>query len=119
MVFYTSKFSEELSEWKRVETDQTNVTIDAEAPIKEHSIRIQAVNQNGPGLISEVINATSDEHCALKILSFWWNSTISDEPLKIDVVTDNKSGWELEPEAEIVLRCSGTVEKLEYAFYEK
>lgn len=118
MIFYTSKRSEELSEWKHIETDQTNVTIDVEAPIKEHSIRIQAVNQNGPGIISEVINVTSDEHCELNLVILVENSIISDEPLKIDVVTDNKSGWELEPEAEIVLRCSGNVEKLGY-FHEK
>ena len=63
IVYYSENENDDLSDWNKFETAELETYVEAFGPSTNHFIRVQAVSDRGPGIISEKFSCLSDVLC--------------------------------------------------------
>ncbi|CAB3409282.1 unnamed protein product [Caenorhabditis bovis] len=92
IVYFTDHENYELSDWHKLETVEHRASFDAFAPNHRHFVKIQAVSQFGPGIISDQFVCTSD---------------VLFEPLELEILAENIVDFEAEPNQNVRIVCRG------------
>ncbi|PIC32941.1 hypothetical protein B9Z55_013097 [Caenorhabditis nigoni] len=103
IVYYSENENDDLSDWNKFETAELETYVEAFGPSVNHFIRIQAVSDRGPGIISTTFSCVSD---------------VLYEPLKIEILASNILDFEAEPNQNVEIRCKGTGKPKPELFYQ-
>ncbi|CAI2350624.1 unnamed protein product [Caenorhabditis sp. 36 PRJEB53466] len=93
IVYYSENGDDELADWNKFETAELETYVEAFGPSIRHFVRVQAVSDRGPGIIS-------DKHSCL--------SDVLYEPLHLEILASNIMEFEAEPNQNVEIRCKGT-----------
>lgn len=63
IVYYSENENEDLADWNKFETAELETYVEAFGPSLKHFVRVQAVSDRGPGIISEKFSCFSDVLC--------------------------------------------------------
>ncbi|CAI5448326.1 unnamed protein product [Caenorhabditis angaria] len=97
------KDEEDLSDWHKFETSETQWDFPNFGAETEHFIRFQAFSTNGVGIISEIYNVTSDEYY---------------ESITLEIFDSNESAnFEADPNETKDLICRGSGKPIPQIFY--
>ncbi|ULT94087.1 hypothetical protein L3Y34_003514 [Caenorhabditis briggsae] len=103
IVYYSENENDDLSDWNKFETAELETYVEAFGPSVNHFIRVQAVSDRGPGIISTTFSCLSD---------------VLYEPLKIEILASNILEFEAEPNQNVEIRCKGTGKPKPELFYQ-
>ncbi|EGT60130.1 hypothetical protein CAEBREN_30264, partial [Caenorhabditis brenneri] len=103
IVYYSENENDDLSDWNKFETAELETYVEAFGPSVSHFIRVQAVSDRGPGIISETHSCLSD---------------VLDEPLHLEILASNILEFEAEPNQNVEIRCKGTGKPKPELFYQ-
>ncbi|WKX99780.1 hypothetical protein Q1695_014560 [Nippostrongylus brasiliensis] len=91
IVYYAVQEAEDLSEWNKVETEDTRIEVEASSPETRYLVRVQAATADGPGIISDSIECYSDQVY---------------QPIVLQLVSVDVPNFEAEPNRTVTFRCS-------------
>ncbi|CAO4378496.1 unnamed protein product [Caenorhabditis nigoni] len=103
IVYYSENENDDLSDWNKFETAELETYVEVFGPSVNHFIRVQAVSDRGPGIISTTFSCLSD---------------VLYEPLKIEILASNILEFEAEPNQNVEIRCKGTGKPKPELFYQ-
>ncbi|CAD6197901.1 unnamed protein product [Caenorhabditis auriculariae] len=102
IVYYNLQNDEDLSDWEKFETTDLEAQVDSKSPQTRHFVKIQAVSDRGPGIISDAVPCDSD---------------LLYEPISLKLFADNIVEFEAEPDQNVNVRCAGIGKPVPDLFY--
>lgn len=103
IVYYSENENDDLSDWNKFETAELETYVETFGPHTKHFIRVQAVSDRGPGIISNVLSCISD---------------VLYETIHLEIVASNILDFEAEPNQNVEIRCKGTGKPQPELFYQ-
>ncbi|EGT39321.1 hypothetical protein CAEBREN_29003 [Caenorhabditis brenneri] len=92
IVYYSENENDDLSDWNKFETAELETYVEAFGPSVSHFIRVQAVSDRGPGIISETHSCLSDVLCEFFVLQSRSHSELlANEPLEASSMEQRKT----------------------------
>ncbi|KAJ1372647.1 hypothetical protein KIN20_034849 [Parelaphostrongylus tenuis] len=102
IVYHATRNAIDLSEWNKVETETTNVVIEAKSAETRYLVRVQAATADGPGIISEPVECYSDSYY---------------EPIVLNLISTNVVNFEAQPNQTVEIICSAQGQPIPRLFY--
>uniref|UniRef100_A0A8R1DW81 Uncharacterized protein n=1 Tax=Caenorhabditis japonica TaxID=281687 RepID=A0A8R1DW81_CAEJA len=103
IVYYSEHENYDLADWNKFETAELDTYVEAFGPQINHFVRVQAVSDRGPGIISDKYQCKSD---------------VLFEPLHLEILASNILEFEAEPNQNVEIRCKGTGKPRPEMFYQ-